>query len=447
MNAKWRAQVWRALGYVPSREQLAAHDCPARARLVAGGERGGKSYSAAMELVRECLNESALYWIVGPTYQLARPEFSYVAEALARADMIEPGSLSQPQSGPCALRVRVYGARIETRSSDDPEKLAGVAPDGILMCEAAQQSYETFLRLRGRLAERRGWLWASGTFEGSYGWYADYWQRWQPDRDGVYSNPDGGASFSLPAWSNLAIYPLGREDPEIQALARTYPADRFMERFGAVPCPPADLVFREFSHAEHVAATPFDAVHDVQLAIDPGWANAYAVLAVQVVGEQVRIIDEVYERGKTHAEVIGICKRRPWWESVTGGVIDVAAQQHPADRSALEVWREVAGWVPRCQAVKIEAGIDRTKTFLVDPGTRRPRLVIDPRCVSTIKEFGLYRYKTDRESVPVSDLPIDQHNHALKALAYFLVDLFGAVDRKPRRVLLPQRAPLFEAYR
>jgi hypothetical protein len=81
------------------------------------------------------------------------------------------------------------GSRIVTKSARSPERLAGEAPDGILLCEAAQCSYEVYLRLRGRVAEKRGWLWLSGTFEGSQNWYAEKLNQWSRQ------NPEGGESF------------------------------------------------------------------------------------------------------------------------------------------------------------------------------------------------------------------------------------------------------------
>lgn len=414
--------VWHQVNYRPSAEQQAAHDSPARARLVAGGERGGKSYSSAMELVRRSLVPRGLFWIVGPTYDLARPEFQYVAEALSAAGLLH--SISWPRSGPCSIKT-IWGAEITTRSADDPVKLAGVAPDGVLMCEAAQQNYETYLRLRGRIAQKRGWLWMSGTFEGSYGWYADYWNLGQGDNDLDLR------SFSLPTWSNRAVYPGGRDDPEIKRLEAAYPAERFMERFGAVPCPPATLVFKEFSHAKHVKSCPFDVRLPVEVWIDPGWATAYAVLAVQYHGDEVHVIDEVYVQSMTHADVIYEMKKRPWGSAVKAGVIDHAGTQHQADRSAVEVWREVAKVHLRSQPVSIEAGIDRLKTFLRDPLLKAPRILFDPRCKATVKEFSLYRYREDSEHRPASDKPLDRDNHALKAIGYGLIDHYGAVARSP----------------
>ena len=420
--------IWEHIGYRPTPLQLKAHQHPARLKLVAGGERAGKSFSAAMELLARCDVADGLFWIVGPTYDLARPEFNYITEVLGKLGAIR-GRASWPARGACSLRTK-WNATIATRSADDPVKLAGQAPDGVLMCEAAQQGYEVWLRLRGRVAEKRGWLWASGTFEGSLGWYPEVWRRWQSD------NVDEGASFSLPSWSNERLYPGGRNDPEILALEATYPADVFQERFGAVPCPPAGLVYKEFSELDHVS---FDAEYragvDVHMAVDPGYAGAYAVLALQEDGPFVHVIDEVYATGRTAFDMIAESKARPWWQDVRYGVIDIAGRQHQGLPSHVEIWQQEAGVYLQSNTVSIVDGIQRLHTFLRDPASDKPLILFHPRCKSTAWEFGQYRYPKVSENRPEREEPIDRDNHAIKALSYWLFARFGPVNRvQPRSI-------------
>ncbi len=422
-STRARDALWRRVGYAPSPEQLAAHASDARIRLIAGGERAGKSRSAAMELVGRFLG-GRLYWLVGPDYELCRPEFEYLVEAFARLDAIE--KLSFPVTNQCRLTLRT-GARVVTRSARDPARLAGEAPDGILACEAAQIPYEAFLRLRGRVAERRGWLWLSGTFESSLGWYAEKYAAWQGP------NRDNAASFSMPTWANRALYPSGRSDPEIRALEATYPLAAFRERFGGVPCPPATIVFTEFQVSRHVRSVEAAAVGAVEIAVDPGYAGAYAVLALVRTPDGVAVVDEVYARHAVAASVIAECRRRPWWARVIGGVIDIAGRQHHGAASQIEIWQSLAGLRLRSRPVGVRDGIDRLRTFLQDPATGQPRIAVDPRCRALIEEFGRYRYHGEIDGRPISEEPIDRDNHAIKALAYWLYDRFGPVARPARR--------------
>ena len=425
MNVRRAARdlLWERVGYSPSPAQRAAHDCPARIRLIAGGERAGKSRSSAMELFGRLL-EGRLYWLVGPEYDLCRPEFEYILDACRQINAV--ASVRYPGSNRCELITRT-GARIVTRSAREPERLAGEAPDGILGCEAAQLPSSVFLRLRGRIAERRGWLWLSGTFEGSRGWYADKFRAWQ------LTEPPAARAFSIPSWENRALYPGGRDDSEIVDLEAMFPPDLFMERFGGVPCPPSTLVFREFDRRLHVAAQARASGAPVELAIDPGYAGAYAVLAIEQRGAEVAVIDEVYVRRTVAGDVIAACRQRPWWPRVRGGVIDVAGRQHHAAPSQIEVWASQAGVRLRSHTVPLRSGIDRLRTFLRDPGSGSARLTVAPECRNLIEEFGLYRYHEDSDRDPISEIPIDRDNHAIKALTYWLFDRFGAIERPPRR--------------
>ena len=420
---KARDLLWARAGYTPSPAQRAAHDCAARIRLVAGGERAGKSRSAAMELFGRLL-EGRLYWLVGPEYDLCRPEFDYILEACRGVNAVD--SVRMPGNGRCELLTRT-GARIVTRSAREPERLAGEAPDGILGCEAAQLPAAVFLRLRGRIAERRGWLWLSGTFEGSRGWYADKFRAWR------LTNPPEARVFSIPSWENRALYPGGRQDPEIADLEAMFPPDLFMERFGGVPCPPSTLVFREFDPRVHVSRRARISGAPVELAIDPGYAGAYAVLALEARGADVAVIDEVYLRRAVAGEIIAACRQRPWWPRVRGGVIDIAGRQHHAAPSQIEIWASQARLRLRSQRVPLRDGIERLRTFLRDPASGRPRLTLAPECRNLIREFGRYRYRETSDREPVAEIPIDRDNHAVKALTYWLFDRFGAIERPPRR--------------
>ena len=418
-----RDALWQRVGYKPSPAQLAAHDSPARIRLIAGGERAGKSHSAAMELFGRIL-QGRLYWIVGPEYDLCRPEFDYVLDVCRRIDAV--ATVREPATARAELITRT-GARIVTRSAREPERLAGEAPDGILACEAAQLPAAAFLRLRARVAERRGWLWLSGTFESARGWYADKFRAWQ------LTQPSESRAFSIPTWENLALYPGGRKDPEIADLEAMFPPDLFMERFGGVPCPPSTLVFREFDPRLHVSAGAGPSGSPVELAIDPGYAGAYAVLAIEQRGADVAVIDEVYLRRTIAGDVIAACRQRPWWPRVRGGVIDVAGRQHHAAPSQIEVWASLAGVRLRSHAVPLRAGIDRLRTFLRDPASGKARLRVAPACRNLVEEFGLYRFHEASDAKPISEIPIDRDNHAIKALIYWLYDRFGAIERPPRQ--------------
>ena len=375
-----------------------------------------------------------LYWLVAADYERTKAEYNYICENLDRLK-IEYNATKHVDPG----QIDVEGdITIVTKSAKDPRRLAYEAPDGILGCEASQLDYETYLRLRGRLLEKRGWLLLSGTFESSLGWYVEAFER------GKAQNSEDMVSFSLPTWSNIHIFPQGRDDPQIKKLEDSMPREWFMERFGGVPTPPRGLVFNDFRTHIHVGDYKFDPTELCYLFVDPGYASAYSVLVAQKNGDDLNIVDEIYEKGLITSDIIKICKQKPWWNRVVGGAIDIAATQHQAMAAPTEVWLREAGISLRHRKIRIQDGIEAVKRMLVvSPKTNSALLHIDSGIRGLISEFGgcpnplngqtmVYQWRVDNSGNVIGDTPDDKNNHSSKALAYGIVDLYGYSAFKPK---------------
>ena len=426
---KLRDYLYEKVGFAPTDEQVAILESPYRFNLVAGGEQAGKSMVASKYLLGRFMEteEPGLYWLVAADYERTRAEFEYLVQDFATLGILKQAS-KRVDPGYIVL---ADGTRIETKSAKDPRTLAMRAPNGILGCEASQLDMETFFRLRGRCAPKRGWMFLAGTFEGSLGWYPQMYTAWAAGAD-----PEAKA-YSLPSWTNKYLYPGGREDPEIQRLKEVASDDFYMERIEGKPSPPKGLVFTEFRPDAHVVDVEYVPDVPVHLWMDPGYAGGYAVEVVQVQGEQIQVIDEIYEVGLVTDEIIDIAKSRPWWPDVKFGVIDIAGNQHQAMAAPAEVWLQQAGLYLSSQKVKINEGTERLKGWLkIDPRTHAPRIVFSPKCIGIMSEFGMapnpfdgqtraYRWKTDREGNIVGDTPEDKYNHGVKAIIYGLIDRFG----------------------
>ncbi|MCF7634858.1 MAG: hypothetical protein LLF82_000324 [Dehalococcoides mccartyi] len=435
--------VWKKLGYKPSIEQARIHYCQERVRMVAGGERSGKSFMAVMDFMSRFW-EGSLYWLIAADYERTRAEYEYIKDAL---DLLEFPYTATKCIDPGEI-VIADAIKIQTKSAKDSRKIAMLAPDGIIGCEASQLDIETYRKLRARIAEKRGWLLLEGTFESSLGWYPEKFAKWQ------LPNSEGARSFSMPTWSNLKVFPGGRNDPEIKAIENTATPEWFMERFGGVPCPPKGRVISEFDISTHVGNHEFDPSHDVFIWVDVGYAHFYSVLAAQYYDDHVYIIDEIFERGLITSEIIRMAKERVWWKNVKGGAIDIAATQHQGMPAPSEIWLNESGVYLRSQKVDIKDGIERTRAcFKINPITNEPMIYINENCTGLISELGgcpnpltglthVYHYRLDKDGIPISDLPEDRYNDACKALAYGLVDLLGHTkEERPEKIkvgVLPQ---------
>jgi len=421
--------LFSKLDFNPTEKQIPILESRKRFILVAGGEQAGKSMVASKYLVSRFLetDEPGLYWLVAADYERTKAEFEYLIQDFATLGILVEAS-KRVDPGRIVL---ADGTRIETKSAKDPRTLAMRAPNGIIGCEASQLDLDSFHRMRGRCAPKRGWLFLAGTFEGSLGWYPQLFQTWQhPTED--------EQSFSLPSYSNNHLYPGGKSDPEILRLKSMASDDFFMERIEGIPSPPQGLVFGEFRADLHITPDAEWSVGDpVQLWIDPGYAGAYAVEVVQEINGQVNVIDEIYEQGLITSEIIQIAQSRPWWKDVVGGVIDIAGYQHQAMSAPAEIWLQETGVYLAAQKIRINEGSERLKSFLKpDPISNAPKIVFNPTCKGILSEFGAipspmdgqthaYRWRMDRDGNIVGDTPEDKNNHGVKAVVYGLVDKFG----------------------
>jgi len=433
----------RKLNFKPTgKEQAGVVASRKRSIVVSGGAQSGKSYISAVTLVKRYGEEigkrgeeGLLYWLVARDYERTRGEFDHLARFFAKLGLLR-GQTKRVDPGEIELED---GTRIETKSGKDPRVLAMKAPDGILGCEASQLDLETYHRLRERVAPTRGWIVMSGTLEGSIGWYPSLVTAWE----GGYGET---ASFIIPTWTNVHLFPGGRNDPEILRLERETGDEFFTERISGRPVPPRGLVFHEFRPDLHVRDVEWEPGEPVHIWTDPGYRGTCAVEAVQIINGQVRVFDEVYEQGLVTEEIIRVCQGRAWWGSegkcnVKFGVIDLYGYQHQAMPAPVEIWLKETGLRLTAQKVGEADGRERLKAFLKpDPISGVPKIVIDSRCRGILSELGgcaspfdgqtrVYRWKVDREGNILGDEPKDENNHGIKAVIYGLVDQFGYARR------------------
>ena len=420
--------LYDTVSFTPTDEQRVILESDRRFTLVAGGEQAGKSMIASKFLLKRIFETEGkgLYWLVAADYGRTRAEYEYLIEDFAKLNLLKKAS---KRVDPGRIEL-ADGTVIETKSAKDPRTLAMRAPDGIIGCEASQLDLESYYRIRGRCAPKAAWMFLSGTFEGSLGWYPSLFQAWK------YSTGDE-KSFSLPSYTNKHLYPGGKDDPEIQKLKNEASDAFFMERIEGIPSPPVGVVFQEFRADKHVSEEANYVLGEpVHLWIDPGYAGGYAVEGIQIINDQVRIIDEVYEQSLITEEMINICQNREWWSDVKFGVIDVAGYQHQAMAAPAEVWMNETGLYLDSEKVKINDGTEKLKSMLKLAPNGEPRLIINKQCKGILSEFGaapnpfngqtlVYRWKVDRDGNIVGNQPEDKYNHGVKAVIYGLINHFG----------------------
>lgn len=417
--------IWDQLGYHPFPLQLPIHMSTADVLQIVGAEGGGKSYVTAMENIG-CIAHCKLIYLVGQEFENTRREFEYLRDACLELKISDRSMIQEPKMPPWKIETET-GCRIVTVSVAKTGAKAIIAkgeePDIINLCEAGVlQSQSVFNAAWRRISRSKGRVILSGTLQDDFGWYGVL----EDTLRGF--NDYNGETYCLPAWANLAVYPGGENDPLILNLKRTLPEEEFSRTVAAKKMTSLAAIFGGvFDPKVHLTHCPFTPGMPVTLAVDPGYfPSVYAVAVMQQHGNQAWMIDEIYENNLTHEQIINMCKQREWWVSVRKVIGDVAMKQHQADRSAEEVWRAKTGLPWYGKRVRIQDGIARLRSMLF-----QKRLFHDrSKCVNVAVEYQKYRRRVDKEGHPISDDPIDDHNHLLKALAYFVVNEYGLADRQ-----------------
>lgn len=454
--------LYRKLGFKPTGpEQRAILACKKRFFGVTGGEGAGKSKIAAEILIGrwpddlasnptygDGIGEPILYWLVGEDYDQVTAEFNYIKMDLMDLGFpVEKNSTDRVDPGHIEMRVpseRQPRLRIETKSARDPSRLTRQRPHGILHLEPGLSSVITYQRLNGRVAGVRGWLGLIGTLEGSVGWYPQLLQAWAP---GYGDNQ----SFELPSWTNTHYYPGGRQDPEILRLERESTDDYFIERIAGKITQPKGLVIKEFRADLHVRDVQWDKDYLVHMCEDPGYGvnSAHSLIMYQNIDHQLRVFDEIYERGLTTEEIIRIAQRRPWWKGPKQLVCDPHYKdQHHSQHSVADTWRLEGGLIAENNdRVRVGPGIERLRTyFKPDPLTGDSGIVIAPHLQGVLSELGAaldpfdntsfhpWKWKVTRTGELVGEEPLDMWNHSCKALYYSIVHNFGYARSQERRI-------------
>lgn len=434
------------LGVSLSKEWMEPFLANHRVTLPIGGEGSGKSFTAAAfataHSVYDQLWGAKLYWTVGYDFEDARKDLEYIVEFQRKLRNVDEkaSSFPTPREKQWVLRT-LTGQQFVTISSYDYDKLGREEPDGIVGAEVGRWYPETFQRCLGRIARKfpRAWLWASGSPRTSQGWLPDMASK------GGGPNPEDIRAYHVPSWANTHIYPGGREDPAIKSLEANCSPQYFAERYGGLFVPSDSIIFSTFRYSGHVDfELDYDRSQPVYLAIDPG-TKVYAVLFVQLIGGEVRVVDEVYVSRWTHEQVIAECRMREGWPLIdnnSAGSIDVAAKQsHMGGPVPLDEWYRDTGKVFYANLWPIDVSIERVRAALsINPSTGRPRLRIHPRCKGIISEMGGGPSPVEGggpwtyfESKGGLGPPKHENNHACMALAYLLAGPFGFDTVEVRR--------------
>jgi hypothetical protein len=372
-----KEDFWKEVKYMQLPTMHKMHASRTIHRVVAGGNRSGKTFAAAMECLPYLMWLGTSGWYISANYDMAE-EFARKVqdiligklgmERVLRNDSLESWQFTY--SPKTHILNMGTGSTLQLKSSESPDSLHAVPLDYIINDEAALMPYVIYdTRLIPRLADSGGWILNIGTFESleaNSEWFEEFFDIGQSPNDlGIESwhHPTednyhefiakGGETAEEVAemystnWSKIVetnkgiTWPLHEGDKvliwniDLAWLAdqkRRIRPEIYAARYEAKRATSPYIVFPKWEVKEYVnnekaeEMSAYDPELPVYLAVDPG--GTYAVGVVQfklnpdntnelTKGYDLCLIDELYFQSTvTTHQVFDWCSRREWFENL-----------------------------------------------------------------------------------------------------------------------------------
>lgn len=353
-----------------------------RVNVLYGGAGSGKSYAMAQFLILYKLAERNKTILVT---RKTNPALKISAYQLILSLLNEyriPFSQNKADQ-----IVEVGTNRIFFKSMDDPEKIKSAEFNYIWMEEATEFTVDDYRQLRLRLrrhTDTRNQMFLTFNPISKNNWvYKEFFETKHTDvsilkttyKDNPFLDPE-----YIKTLENLI-----NED---KSYYQVYALGEFVSLKGTI-----------YSNYEITSEIP-DHFDEVIYGLDFGYNNPTALIKIGFLDERIYILEEMYDRGLTNADLIDQLRRivNPPNASIYADAAEPARIE--------EIKR--AGFNIYPAAKNVKDGIDYVK---------RKMLHISPECVNTIKEIESYKWKQDKNG-NVLDEPVKFMDHAMDAMRY-----------------------------
>lgn len=425
-KSKWFAET----GYKPHPGQSLVHYDNTRHRVLSNGRRWGKSMFGGKEMegfafVKNWRGEPMRGWIIGPEYPDAEKEFRIVYDTFKKLgiDTISSKFLNNTENGNMHIQTN-WGFDLQCRSARHPESLVGEGLDFVLLAEAGRHRRRTFTEyVRPALSDKRGISIMSGVPEDASENSLLYWgyhrgqdpkmQQWQ--------------SWQLPSWTNTAVFPGGRTDPEILEAEDDLTEDEFKRQYGGQFILKRGRVMKEWDDDLHVGEYDYNPDWPLYAGVDFGYTNDWVWLWIQEdpMTHNVYIIGEHRFRLRDTEDIArNEMQRHPLMGKLNAIYVDPSS---PDDASILRrhlgvPTRANTGGEIKLRLQLIRAALKVRPEALPDGHPEKmPGLVVDKSCQKLIWEMREgYRWPENHNDMRnMSEIPMDNDNHGPEALGRF----------------------------
>jgi Terminase large subunit, T4likevirus-type, N-terminal len=408
-------EVDEGLVYDQLPSQRAFHECTSRFKGFSGPIASGKSQALCQEAIRLTYDNPGRLGLIGaPTYPMLRDATQTTLFELLDSQSL-PYTYNKAEN---TLTMKHTGSRIIFRPVDDFERLRGTNLAWFGLDELTYSPEGAWLRLEGRLRDPQAKILCG-------------FAAWTPKGfDWVYrrfiADPVAGYSAII-AQPHENQYLLAKVPDFYERLKNSYDENFYQqEALGQYVSQQGGLVYSAFDRREHVRSLQVNPNCPLLWALDFNVDPMCSIVA-QIEGRTVLVLDEIALRhASTHEACEEFDKRFPSHKS--GIVIygDASGNsQHSTGVSDYQIVREYFRTTYGARAIykvpKANPSV-RERIMLTNARLRAAsgeiRLLVDPKCKESIKDFEQVCYKADSNAI---DKEKDRRRtHLSDALGYLL---------------------------
>ena len=374
--------------------------------------RAGKDLCTWNIVIREAITNPGVYYVVFPTYSQGKKIIwsSVTIQGERFLDYI-PRQLIEATNSQEMKITLTNGSIIQIIGSDNPDRIVGTNPRGVVFSEYALQNPRIYALMSPILAANKGWAIFQSTPRGKN----SFWELYQL----AVNSPDWWAcKLGLNETRHIDLKEIDREIAE-GLMSPDLVQQEYYSSFsagveGSYYCKYIDKMRLN----NQIGVVPWESGFKVHTAWDIGVRDSTSIIFFQVIGQTVRIID-FYEKNKEGLEhYVNYLLSKEYTYGKHIAPHDIAVKEFGSGMTRIEKAKQLGIRFTIATKVSLMDGIESVRSAL-------SKIWIDEsKCAVLIKALENYRQEYDSKRQSYKDSPLhDVYSHAADSMRYLCVSL------------------------
>lgn len=390
--------------YSPRNHFLPFHESLKRWIVIVAHRRSGKTTAAINHLERDALRvPKSRYAYVAPTYKQAKNvAWDIIKEYSRVVPGVEFNEAELTVKYPNGSKITLYGA-------DNPDSLRGIGLWGVVFDEYSQQPSNIFSEIiRPALADHSGYAIWIGTPKGKN----EFWKLYEQAKKGE----ENWQALHLTVDDTDALSPTEIADAKLTMSEDEFDQEFYCSFEASIKGAYFANQLMKARNEKRITKVPYDEALPVHTWWDLGIGDATAILFMQNIGQEWRLIDCYEQSGEGLSHYVAYLQSKEYVYGNHYAPHDIEVKELGSGRSRLEMAQDLGIRFEIAPKLGIEDGINAVRS-------RFNSLWIDEeKCARFLHCISLYHKEWDDKRGEFRNKPYhDFTSHFADALRYWAV--------------------------